>query len=92
MTEERTSDSEIPARIIDLLRQYDPRALPILTIANRLGIDRKTASKYLELLAQSGDISMQRFGQKKLFRVARRRISLPAVLDRLHDAVMVLPL
>ncbi|HOT93997.1 MAG TPA: PAS domain S-box protein [Methanoregulaceae archaeon] len=90
MTEERTSDSEIPARIIDLLRQYDPRALPILTIANRLGIDRKTASKYLELLAQSGDISMQRFGQKKLFRVARRRISLPAVLDRLHDAVMVL--
>ena len=89
MTDESRPYQEIFGRIVDLLQQYAPRGVPILTIAQDLGIDRKTAAKYLELLAQSGEISMERFGQKKLYRPSRR-IPLPAVFDRLHDAILIL--
>lgn len=90
MTDRSTAHHEMYGRIVALLRQYEPRGVPILTIAEGLGVDRKTATKYLELLAQSGDISMQRFGQKKLYRLSRRSIPLPAVFDRLHDAILIL--
>jgi PAS domain S-box-containing protein len=81
--------AEIAGRIMDLLYESAPRAISIRTVAEGIGVDRKTAAKYLELLAQSGDVGMQRFGQKKLYRPARR-ISLPDIFDRLHHAIVVL--
>lgn len=89
MTDDSTTHQEMFGRIIDLLHQYAPIGIPILTIARDLEIDRKTAAKYLELLAQSGDVSMERFGQKKLYRPSRR-IPLPEVFDRLHHAIVIL--
>jgi PAS domain S-box-containing protein len=89
VTSDPTLHHETASRILGLLQENEPRGVPILTVAEGLGIDRKTAAKYLELLAQSGDVSMQRFGQKKLYR-ASRRIPLPEVFDRLRDAVMIL--
>jgi PAS domain S-box-containing protein len=89
MTDDSTTYREMFGRIVDLLDQYAPRGVPILTIAQDLGIDRKTAAKYLELLAQSGDVSMQRFGQKKLYRPSRR-VPLHEVFDRLRDAILIL--
>jgi PAS domain S-box-containing protein len=89
VTDDATTTQEIIGRILDLLRQHAPRAVPILAVAEGLGIDRKTAAKYLELLAQSGDVSMERFGQKKLYRPSRR-IPLPEVFDRLHHALVIL--
>lgn len=89
MTDDSTTNQEMFGRIIEVLHQHAPRAIPILTVAEDLGIDRKTAAKYLELLAQSGDVSMERFGQKKLYRPSRR-IPLPEVFDRLHHAILIL--
>ena len=89
MTDDSTTHQEMFGRIVDLLQQYAPRGVPILTVAQGLGIDRKTAAKYLELLAQSGDVSMQRFGQKKLYRPSRR-VPLHEVFDRLRDAILIL--
>lgn len=89
ITDDLTAQQEISARILDLLQAYAPRAVPILTVAEGLGIDRKTASKYLELLAQSGDVSMERFGQKKLYRPSRR-LPLPEIFDRSPNAIVIL--
>jgi PAS domain S-box-containing protein len=76
-------------RITALLRQHAPRAIPIQTIARELGIDRKTTAKYLELLAASGDVSFERFGQKMLYRRSHR-LPLPEILNRLPTALVIL--
>ena len=89
MTDDSTTNQELFGRIVDLLHQHAPRAVPILTVAEGLGIDRKTAAKYLELLAQSGDISMERFGQKKLYRPSRR-LPLPEIFDHSPNALVIL--
>ncbi|NLX49042.1 MAG: PAS domain-containing protein [Methanospirillum sp.] len=77
------------ARILDLLAEQAPRPVPIRAVAGGLGIDRRTAAKYLDLLAQRGDVTMQRFGQKKLYRPSRR-VPLGRVFDRLRHAIMIL--
>ena len=84
-----TTNQEMFGRILDLLQQHAPRAVPILTVAEGLGIDRKTAAKYLELLAQSGGVSMERFGQKKLYRPSRR-LPVSEVFDRSPNALVIL--
>ncbi|MEN6518015.1 MAG: PAS domain S-box protein [Methanospirillum sp.] len=89
MTDDSTTYQEMFGRIVALLHQHAPRAVPILTVAEGLGIDRKTAAKYLELLAQSGDISMERFGQKKLYRPSRR-LPLPEIFDHSPNALVIL--
>jgi PAS domain S-box-containing protein len=89
VTDDSIAHQEMFGRILDLLDEYAPRGVPILAIARDLGIDRKTAAKYLELLAQSGDVSLQRFGQKKLYR-SSRRVPLNEVFDRLRDAILIL--
>jgi PAS domain S-box-containing protein len=89
VTDDSTVYRETCDRILDLLQQYAPRGVPILTIARDLGIDRRTAAKYLELLAQGGDVSMDRFGQKKLYRPTRR-LPLPEIFAHSPNALVIL--
>ncbi|WP_158303644.1 hypothetical protein [Methanosphaerula palustris] len=58
-------------QIAKLLEEHAATGMSVTAIARELGIDRKTAAKYLDLLAASGDVSMKRFGQKKFCRPAR---------------------
>lgn len=77
------------SRIIDLLEEHSPRGLSISAIARKLGMNRATVSKYLEMLESSGDVSMQRFGRSKLYTPARR-VPLSELFDRLSNALVVL--
>ncbi len=89
VTDDTTEYQEIFGRILDLLRQHAPRGVSITTIARDLEIDRRTAAKYLEILAQSGDVSMERFGQKKLYRQTRR-LPLPEIFASSPNALVIL--
>ncbi|NLX49047.1 MAG: PAS domain S-box protein [Methanospirillum sp.] len=76
-------------RILSLLDEHGAKGMNVTSIARELGITRISAAKYLELLAASGDVSMERFGQKKLYRRSRR-LPLPEVFDRLPNALVIL--
>ena len=76
-------------RILALLEEHPATGLTVTAIARELGITRISAAKYLELLAASGDVGMERFGQKKLYRRSRR-LPLPEVFDRLPNALVIL--
>lgn len=80
---------EMVSRIIHLLEQHAPMAMSVTAIARELKITRATASKYLDLLALNGNVSMRRFGQKKLYRPSPR-IPLPEVFDQLSSAIVIL--
>lgn len=75
--------------IIGLLEEHAPQPLSISVIARKLGMNRATASKYLEMLESSGDVSMQRFGRSKLYSAAQR-VPLSELFDRLSNAIVVL--
>ncbi len=89
MTDDATTYQEMRDRILGLLKQHAPRAVPIRTIARELEIDRRTAARYLDLLALSGDVSMERFGPKKLYRPSQR-LPLPEIVDHLPVALVIL--
>ena len=76
-------------RILALLEQHPATGLTVTSVARALGITRISAAKYLELLAASGDVTMERFGQKKIYRRSRR-LPLPEVIDRLPNALVIL--
>jgi PAS domain S-box-containing protein len=77
------------SQIIDLLEQHVTTGLTVTAVARELAIPRNSASKYLELLSASGDVSVERFGQKKFYRPLPR-IPLPEIFDRLPNALVIL--
>jgi PAS domain S-box-containing protein len=89
VTDAATTYQEVFDRILGLLHQHAPMGIPIQTIARELNLDRRTAAKYLELLAASGDVSMVRFGKKKLYRPSQR-LPLPEVFEHLPNALVIL--
>ncbi|ACL16741.1 PAS domain S-box protein [Methanosphaerula palustris] len=89
MTDDATTYQEMRDRILGLLQQHVPRAVPIQTIARELEIDRRTAAKYLDFLALSGDVSMERFGPKKLYRPSKR-LPLLEIVNHLPVALVIL--
>ncbi|MEN6341867.1 MAG: PAS domain-containing protein [Methanospirillum sp.] len=76
-------------RVVTLLEEHAATGMSVTAIARELGIDRRTAAKYLELLAASGDVSMERFGQKKLYRRSHR-LPLTEVFNSLPNALVIL--
>jgi len=89
VTNDACTNQEHVDGILDLLRHRAPQPLSILAIARELGMDRRTAAKYLALLAANGDVTMERFGQKKLYRPSSR-IPFPEIFHRLHRAMVIL--
>jgi PAS domain S-box-containing protein len=87
--DDATTYQEMRDRILGLLKQHAPRAIPIQTIARELAIDRRTAARYLDLFTLSGDVSMDRFGPKKLYRPSQR-VPLPEIFDHSPNALVIL--
>jgi PAS domain S-box-containing protein len=76
-------------KIVDLLERRAPTPMSVTAIAREIGIPRNSAAKYLDVLASRGDVSMERFGQKKLYRPSPR-IPLPELFERLSSAIVIL--
>ncbi|WP_292518315.1 PAS domain-containing protein [Methanoculleus sp.] len=89
MTDFATGYQEQFGRILDLLQEHATTGMSVTAVARGLGITRISAAKYLELLAANGDVCMERFGQKKLYRRSQR-LPLPEVFDRLPNALVIL--
>jgi PAS domain S-box-containing protein len=77
------------SRIVDLLERRAPTPMSVTAIARELGIPRNSAAKYLDVLAARGDVSMDQFGQKKLYRPSPR-IPLAELFERLSSAIVIL--
>lgn len=75
--------------IIDLLEHHATTGMTVTAVAQELALPRNSVSKYLELLYASGDVSMERFGQKKLYRPLPR-IPFQKIFDRLPNALVIL--
>ncbi len=89
MTDATDEFQEYFCRILDLLEEHARAGLTVTAVAEKLGIPRSSASKYLQLLASSGDVNVERFGQKKFYRPLQR-IPLPEIFDHLPNALVIL--
>jgi PAS domain S-box-containing protein len=79
-------DPDPTARITGILRA-NPKGIGITRIAQKAGIHRSTAIKYLELLRASGNAEMQMMGMTKLYTLSQR-VPLSAMFD-LQDEIFV---
>jgi len=83
---------EVPAgeclRIIDLLRD-EPRGLSTSEISRRLGMNRNSVAKYLNMLVVSGRLEMQEVAVAKVYYLSHR-VPISAMLDFSSDIILVL--
>ncbi|PKL56177.1 MAG: histidine kinase [Methanomicrobiales archaeon HGW-Methanomicrobiales-6] len=89
MTDVATGYQEQFGRILDLLEEHATTGLSVTAVAQELGITRISAAKYLELLAANGDVCMERFGQKKLYRRSQR-LPLREIFEHSPNALVIL--
>jgi len=89
MTDSATGYQEQFSRILDLLEEHATTGMSVTAVAQELGITRVSAAKYLELLAANGDVYMERFGQKKIYRRSHR-LPLREIFDHSPNALAIL--
>ncbi len=75
-------------RIRALLEQHS-RGLTISELARRLGLNRNTVARYLDVLLLSGQVEMIPVGSAKLFTLAKR-IPMIQLFDIVSDGLVVL--
>ena len=80
-------ESEV-VRIREILEQY-PKGLTIEDVSQKLGLNRGTAAKYLNLLVVSGQAEMRSLGPAKLFSLSHR-VPLSQMLSFSSDLIMIL--
>jgi PAS domain S-box-containing protein len=83
----KTHEAEIQ-QIKDLLRDH-PKGLKITRIARELAMNRNAAAKFLEILLMTGQVEALEHGMSKIF-ILSRRISIPTMLDRSEDLILIL--
>lgn len=83
----KTHDAELMS-IKDLLRD-NPKGMKITRIARALAMNRNAAAKFLEILLMTGQVEMLEHGMSKIF-ILSRRTSIPTMLDRSEDFILVL--
>jgi PAS domain S-box-containing protein len=83
----KTHDAELQ-RIKDLLRD-NPKGIKIIRIASTFGMNRNAAAKYLEILLMTGQVEQLEHGMSKIF-IMSRRTSIPTMLDRSDDFIIIL--
>jgi len=62
----------VKERILELLKEVCPHDLPIKEIAERAGVSRTTASKYITILEVEGVVVCRFVGRAKLCRAKER--------------------
>jgi len=75
-------------RIRKLLEQ-NPKGLTIEEVSQKLGMNRGTAAKYLNLLAASGQAEMRSLGPAKLFTLSRR-VPISRLISFSSDQILIL--
>jgi PAS domain S-box-containing protein len=83
----KTHDTEL-RMIKDLLRD-NPKGMKITRISSALGMNRNAAAKFLEILLMTGQVEQLEHGMSKIF-ILSRRTSIPTMLDRSEDLILVL--
>ncbi|ABS56530.1 putative PAS/PAC sensor protein [Methanoregula boonei 6A8] len=83
----KTHDAEL--RVIKDLLRNNPKGMKITRIARDLAMNRNTAAKFLEILLMTGQVEVVEHGKSKIF-IISRRTSIPTMLDRSADFILVL--
>ncbi|QSZ67461.1 PAS domain S-box protein [Methanofollis aquaemaris] len=76
------------SRVIELLRE-EPRGLSTSEISRRLGMNRNSVAKYLNILVVSGHLEMQEVAVAKVYYLSHR-VPISAMLDFSSDLILVL--
>jgi len=80
-------DRAIARKIRTLLKAY-PKGLIITEISQRLGINRNSAAKYLEILLFTGQVEVRQIGMAKIYTVSQR-VPLSGLLRFAHEQIVV---
>jgi PAS domain S-box-containing protein len=75
------------ARVKELLRNH-PQGMSITDIATKLGKNKHSVGRYLDILHASGHVDLRTFGMAKVFTLSSR-VPLSALLSYSTDLVMV---
>ncbi|MBN2733383.1 MAG: PAS domain S-box protein [Methanomicrobiaceae archaeon] len=73
--------------IISVLKE-NPRGLSVTDIAAKIGVNRNTVSRYLDMLRISGQVDMKTYGKAKVFFISQRA-PVSAMLNFSSDMVAV---
>jgi PAS domain S-box-containing protein len=71
------------------LLEKNPRGLTISEISKKIGINRNSVAKYLDVMTISGDIEYRSVGRAKMFYLSKR-IPISSLLDYSSDIIFVL--
>lgn len=75
------------SHIKDLLRSH-PRGMTIIDISQKIGINRNSVAKYLDVLLISGQVEMHAVGTAKLYFLSKR-VPISAMLSLSSDYVII---
>ncbi|MDE4908437.1 PAS domain S-box protein [Methanogenium marinum] len=75
-------------RICEVLRE-NPKGMAVRDIADAIGMNRNTASRYLDMLRVAGQVEMKTYGKAKVFYISQR-MPISAMMDCAVDMVFVL--
>jgi PAS domain S-box-containing protein len=80
--------SEEIAIILETLK-VNPRGMSVTDIAQAIGVNRNTVSRYLDMLLISGQAEMKIYGKAKVFFLSQR-VPISAMLDFSSEMVIIL--
>ena len=80
-------NAEELSRVTDLLRTH-PQGLSITDIAEKLGKNKHSVGRYLDILHASGHVDMRTFGMAKVYTLSSR-VPLSAMLSYSTDLILV---
>jgi len=75
-------------RICEVLRE-NPKGMAVRDIADAIGMNRNTVSRYLDMLRVAGQVEMKTYGKAKVFYISQR-MPISAMMDCAVDMVFVL--
>lgn len=74
-------------RICEVLKE-NPKGMAVRDIADAIGMNRNTASRYLDMLRVAGQVEMRTYGKAKVFYISQR-MPISAMMDCAADMVFV---
>ena len=76
------------SEILKVLKET-PRGMSVSDIADKIGVNRNTVSRYLDILRISGQVDMKTYGKAKVFFISQRA-PLSAMLNFSSDMVAII--